>query len=224
MNRKQALIIIGGMASLFLSGCAQLVPPHHPQLPLSPGALDGRVRGVLDANALAVDRSPWPCLAALPPEVVIASSWFVVDYRLPTDPHRQQGIAKEVPQLPVSVGDHVEVFPGNCQRGELARIGAILAAELPDAERAGKALDSMQTALVNNISGNLKEAHIAGKQTNVDRVLDIAADGVSRGQPLLLQARPIAKGSRIYQVLIIGNPKDVSAENAETFFTSFKPT
>ena len=134
MNRKQALIIIGGMASLFLSGCAQLVPPHHPQLPLSPGALDGRVRGVLDANALAVDRSPWPCLAALPPEVVIASSWFVVDYRLPTDPHRQQGIAKEVPQLPVSVGDHVEVFPGNCQRGELARIGAILAAELPDAD------------------------------------------------------------------------------------------
>ncbi|WP_050464134.1 hypothetical protein [Herbaspirillum autotrophicum] len=101
---------------------------------------------------------------------------------------------------------------------------AVGAAELPDAERAGKALDSMQTALVNNISGNLKEAHIAGKQTNVDRVLDIAADGVSRGQPLLLQARLIAKGSRIYQVLIIGNPKDVSAENAETFFTSFKPT
>lgn len=133
MKHKRSLIVIGGMASLILSGCAQLVPPHHPQLPLSPGALDGRVRGVLDGNALAQDRSAWPCLAALPPEVVNANNWFVVDYRLPTDPHRQQGIARDMPQLPVSVGDHVEVFPGNCQQGELARIGAILAAELPDA-------------------------------------------------------------------------------------------
>lgn len=129
MNNKCALIVSGGMASLVLSACTQLMPAYHPEIPLSPGALDGRVRGVLNSYALALDRSAWPCLMALPQEVVTANNWFVVDYRLPTDPHRQQGIAKEVALLPISVGDHVEVFPGDCQRGELARIGAILAAE-----------------------------------------------------------------------------------------------
>lgn len=100
---------------------------------------------------------------------------------------------------------------------------AVGVAELADAAQSTKALESMRTALVNNIGGNPRETKIPGSVGLVDRTLDVTATGAARGQPLLLMARLMAKGKRVYQVLIIGPEKDIGAENAETFFSSFKP-
>lgn len=100
---------------------------------------------------------------------------------------------------------------------------AVGTAELADAAQAAKALESMRTALINNIGGAVQASAIPGQPTGGDHALDVVATGVARGQPLQLMARLMAKDKRIYQVLILGGEKAVTPENAETFFTSFKP-
>lgn len=100
---------------------------------------------------------------------------------------------------------------------------AVGAAELADAAQAEKALDFMRTALLNNIGGTPSQAGIPGNAPAGNRVIDLTAGGVTRGQPALLMARLVAKDTRIYQVLIIGAEHSVIPEHAETFFTSFKP-
>ena len=99
---------------------------------------------------------------------------------------------------------------------------AVGAAELPDAAQAPKALESMRTALINNIGGVARDTPIPGKADG-DRVLDVVATGVARGQSMVLMARLVAKDKRIYQVLIVGGEKALTPENIETFYTSFKP-
>jgi len=100
---------------------------------------------------------------------------------------------------------------------------AVGSAELADAGQAAKALESMRTALINNIGGTPREDKIPGQVAHAGRVLDVVAAGVARGQPLRLMARLVAKDKLIYQVLILGGEKAITPENAETFFTSFKP-
>lgn len=99
---------------------------------------------------------------------------------------------------------------------------AVGAAELSDAAQTPKALESMRTALINNIGGTVRDTPVPGKADG-DHGLDVSAAGVARGQPMMLMARLVAKDKRIYQVLIVGGDKAVTPENIETFFTSFKP-
>ncbi|WP_034301148.1 hypothetical protein [Herbaspirillum sp. RV1423] len=100
---------------------------------------------------------------------------------------------------------------------------AVGVAELADAAQTSKALASMRTALLNNIGGSPSQTAIPGRVTDSNQIIDVAATGVARGQTMLLMARLTAKDKRIYQVLIVGPEKAISTENAETFFTSFKP-
>lgn len=100
---------------------------------------------------------------------------------------------------------------------------AVGAAELADTMQASNALDSMRTALLNNIGGTPSQGSIPGNAPAGDRVIDLTAGGMTRGQPALLMARLVARNKRIYQVLIIGAEHSVIPEHAETFFSSFKP-
>lgn len=100
---------------------------------------------------------------------------------------------------------------------------AVGVAELANAAQASNALDSMRTGLLNNIGGTPSQAGIPGQTPTADRVVDLTAGGMTRGQPALLMARLVAKDKRIYQVLIVGAEHSVIPEHAETFFTSFKP-
>lgn len=100
---------------------------------------------------------------------------------------------------------------------------AVGAAELPDAARAPQALAAMRTALLNNIGGKVQEAGIPGQAGSAGPHIDLVASGVARGRPARLMARLLASDKRIYQVLIMGGEKDIAADHAETFFTSFKP-
>jgi len=99
---------------------------------------------------------------------------------------------------------------------------AVGAAELTDAAQAPKALESMRTALINNIGGTVRDASIPGKVEG-GQVLDVVVAGVAHGQPAVLMARLLARDKRIYQVLIVGGEKALTPDNIETFYTSFKP-
>lgn len=102
---------------------------------------------------------------------------------------------------------------------------AVGTAELGDSPAAGKALDAMATALLNNIGGTARaEAVLPGKTEAYGRVLDLDARGSVRGRPQRLVARLAARDKRIYQILILGEDKAVTDEIVETFFASFKPT
>ncbi|UIN21603.1 hypothetical protein [Herbaspirillum frisingense] len=98
-------------------------------------------------------------------------------------------------------------------------------AELPDAASASRALDAMRTALLNNIGGQVQSgAAWPGKTEGFARTVDLDARGVSRGRPLRLVARLVARERRVYQILIVGDEKAFTEENIETFFSSFKPS
>lgn len=104
---------------------------------------------------------------------------------------------------------------------------AVGTAELPDATGAAKALAAMRTALVKNINGTLRKeaAATATTATGGNTSIDIEASGRdARGQARVLHARFLARGKRVYQVLVLGKEGAVPQEAVETFFTSFKPT
>lgn len=102
---------------------------------------------------------------------------------------------------------------------------AVGTAELPDAAAASRALDAMAAALLGNIGGKPQAAPtLPGGTESDDRTLDLDARGVAGGRPVRLVARLVARGKRVYQVLVVGRENAVTAENIETFFGSFKPS
>lgn len=104
---------------------------------------------------------------------------------------------------------------------------AVATAELPDAAAAAAAaaLTAMRTALINNIGGQAQGAPVwPGKTAVFSRSQDLDARGQARGRPLRLVARLAARERRVYQILIVGDEKNITDENIETFFSSFKPT
>lgn len=120
-------------------------------------------------------------------------------------------------------GPKVEMSMTAAEAGDATFAAAT--AELPDEAAAGKALDAMATALLNNIGARpAAGAALPGKTDGYSRTLDLDAHGSARGKPVRLVARLAARGKRVYQLLILGGEKDVTDENVETFFTSFKPT
>lgn len=102
---------------------------------------------------------------------------------------------------------------------------AIGVVTLPDAAQANKAAQAMKTAMVRNIGGTVKqEKSLSAENTGI--AIEVEASGPpgpgSGGQPRLLLGRFIAKGTHAYQLIILGNNKNVPREAAETFFSSFK--
>ena len=97
---------------------------------------------------------------------------------------------------------------------------------LADANRAQAALNSMKTALVRNINGTIKApAPTSPQAQTANGAIDIEASGQSSAasEPLLLLAHFEARDNRAYQVVVLGNEKAVSREEARTFLASFKP-
>jgi len=104
---------------------------------------------------------------------------------------------------------------------------AVASGELPDAPHAQMAVLAMKTAMVKNIDGVVSSDKIAavssgnagaGQQTSID----IEAKGSRNNAPMLLNGKFIAKGNRIYQVIVVGPEKQVVRETVDTFISSFK--
>jgi hypothetical protein len=96
---------------------------------------------------------------------------------------------------------------------------------LADSKQAEAALSAMKTALVRNINGMVKPSSNSQGQT-ATATNDIEASGSRNSgnsiEPLLLLGHFEAKDRRAYQVIVLGNEKAVSREEAGTFLASFK--
>ena len=93
---------------------------------------------------------------------------------------------------------------------------------LPDAALSPKALQAMKLALVRNINGSIESEKTSGGGS-----FDIVATGsIGRSKEAArLLAHFAARDQRVYQAIIVGPSSAVSAmsaDAADTFFTSFK--
>ena len=98
---------------------------------------------------------------------------------------------------------------------------AVGTAVAPDAAMAQATLPAMRQALLRNIgasdTGENKGAPPGGA------VLDVDAVGKGKGGPVRLVGRFLAKGTRVYQVIVVGKPGAMPPEHTEQFLSSFKP-
>ncbi len=102
---------------------------------------------------------------------------------------------------------------------------AVGAAHVPAAADVTKALIAMKTAMVKNIDGTLHhEKSSAGKDGNT-LMIEISATGHAHTdkRKRLLNARFIARGDRVYQVVVLGVDHSVSPETIDMFLDSFHP-
>jgi hypothetical protein len=102
---------------------------------------------------------------------------------------------------------------------------AVGAAEAPDAARARAALDAMKLALLRNIGAPATGGRVASASavngTDSRASLDVDATGSSQGTPMRLVGHFEARGTRFYQVIVVGKDKTVPPEQIEQFLTSF---
>jgi hypothetical protein len=95
--------------------------------------------------------------------------------------------------------------------GTTFAVGTALA---PDAALAQATLPAMRQALLRNIGA--KDAALPGSAG-----LEVDAVGKGNGGPVRLVGRFVAKGTRMYQVIVIGKPGAMPPEHTEQFLTSF---
>lgn len=93
---------------------------------------------------------------------------------------------------------------------------AVGSAELADADRAQSAVQAMKTAMVRNVGAP------SARETIRDGGYEVEARGARAGAPVRLHGRFLARGKRVYQVVVIGPENAVSKENVDTFLRSFK--
>jgi hypothetical protein len=94
---------------------------------------------------------------------------------------------------------------------------AIGSASAPDAAQAQAALPAMRRALLRNIG--VAAAPVPATQDG----LQVDASGTGNGRPVQLHGRVVARGARIYQVIVLGKPGTPPPEQVEQFLTSFTP-
>jgi hypothetical protein len=94
---------------------------------------------------------------------------------------------------------------------------AVGSAELPDADKAQLAVQAMKKAMVRNIGA------AGATEATRDGAFDVEAKGSRAGQPMALNGRFMARGTRVYQVVVVGPTNAVGREDVNTFLRSFTP-
>ncbi|RJF97473.1 hypothetical protein [Noviherbaspirillum saxi] len=102
---------------------------------------------------------------------------------------------------------------------------AVGSATLADAAQAAAALTAMKTAMIRNMGGTVrhdKTVSSAGAPAMTE--VEIAGPSPSTASDTrLMVARFIVKDRRVYQIVVVGQEKNIPREQIDTFFTSFKP-
>lgn len=105
---------------------------------------------------------------------------------------------------------------------------AVGSAQVDDPAKAQLAAVAMKAALVRNIAGTVTSDQVTGTSSGnggmqgQQTVLAVEANGSQKGEPMRLVGRFIAKDTRIYQVIVIGQGKHMENDAVETFMSSFK--
>jgi hypothetical protein len=101
---------------------------------------------------------------------------------------------------------------------------AVGAAQAQDPARAQAALEAMKLALLRNIGASAQQQASASTSGGGENraALEVDATGQANGAPMRLVGHFEARGTRFYQVIVMGRPKAVPPEQLEQFFTSFK--
>ena len=101
--------------------------------------------------------------------------------------------------------------------GSTFAVGTALA---PDATMARATLPAMRQALLRNIGATLESTAAAPEP---GKPLTVNATGKGNGGPVRLVGRFVAKGARVYQVIVIGKPNAMPPEQTDQFLSSFAP-
>ena len=99
---------------------------------------------------------------------------------------------------------------------------AVATAIIEDEGQRTKALIAMQTAMLRNIQGEIKEKKtvtVKGGATAIQ--MHATGQAGQAGTPLVLFARFVMHESRVFQVIALGPKEKLSAETADTFLSSF---
>lgn len=103
---------------------------------------------------------------------------------------------------------------------------AVGSAPLSDPKMAPAALQAMKTAMVKNIGGTVKKESLVPAEAHSAESIQIEASGLlssgGANQPVMLIARFMAKGDRIYQAVALGPEHDLPSEEVDMFFSSLK--
>ncbi|MDB5990230.1 MAG: hypothetical protein JWQ10_1633 [Herbaspirillum sp.] len=100
---------------------------------------------------------------------------------------------------------------------------AVGTASFPDAAAAQSALGQIKEGLIKNIGGSPVETAIPGAEIAGSQSMTLSMIGTDRGKPSKMIGRLYNIEKRVYQVIMVGDPKKMSDDAIEMFFTSFKP-
>jgi hypothetical protein len=129
--------------------------------------------------------------------------------------------------LPARASEQARPLSGIAGAGEMHQWSArardtAFAAGYADLERSdATAAAAFSDALVRNIAGQVDSRREIS--LGALRGIETIATGSSAQGPLRLQLRVYAGAKRLYQVATLGKPGDLSAEESQTFFDSFRP-
>ena len=99
---------------------------------------------------------------------------------------------------------------------------AVATAVIEDEALRTKALTAMQTAMMRNIQGEIAEQKSVVVKGGANATQIHATGKAARtGTPLVLFARFVSHGSRVYQVIALGPRENLAAETADTFLSAF---
>ena len=99
---------------------------------------------------------------------------------------------------------------------------AVATAIIEDEGQRAKALIAMQTAMLRNIQGEIKEKKTVTVKGGATAIQMHATGQASQaGIPLVLFARFVMHERRVFQVIALGPKEKLGAETADTFLSSF---
>ncbi|HEY4071533.1 MAG TPA: hypothetical protein VGM52_00355 [Herbaspirillum sp.] len=99
---------------------------------------------------------------------------------------------------------------------------AVGTASFADAAAAQSGMNQMKEALIKNINGSTVNSAIPGTEIAGGLSLTLSAVGTDRGKPLKMIGHLYNIEKRVYQVIMVGDPKKMPDDASEMFFTSFK--
>ncbi|MFL6676258.1 MAG: hypothetical protein ACJ8LG_23575 [Massilia sp.] len=148
------------------------------------------------------------------------------DYNSPDAPYRVMFPAKPATHTRTVDIDGMQVNMTMAAAEVEDTMFAVGSADAPDPQRAQAAVAAMKTALVRNIGATITNEKTAATAAGATQgtSIDIEASGNRNGVPMRLLGHFESRGTRIYQVIVMGKAKSIAPEQAEQFLTSFKLT